>query len=758
MNASHRLPRRLHFAALALCALGIAGAARAQNNVAINATGAAANNYAILDVSSITQGLFIPRMATLPPNPATLPQGLTVFRTGAANVRGLWAVDYGQWIPLTNGNHGWDIYGNFLTNAADPNVDFIGTSDSPSRPMYFRTNNLPRMRMDATTGYLGVGWPILQPASKERLDINGAIRQYYVPSPGVETSNTNDPGVFRYQTRGNWTGTGNYKYGSNEKLAVNSASGAVISSVLGTVNNYPLQFAGHWGNVDGTAMRQGSSPPVIQPMINGWRAFENPYTEVIDKSWSHFREAVCDNVSRFVNIPSGIAPPYTMSNTVSPGAPNPGDQDLITPFICYNASRPYMRRQYLFLASELNMEIAQLNSNPSADGGFCPGEPIDQIAFWVTRNILKNVLTMSISVRNAPIGLTALNGFDNTPDYAGTMSCGTYVPPWPNGPVGGPSWFGINLAPFFVWDGTSNIIIEVAVRYQTNAGNPINAANNPVGCVNTGFNATYGANSVSPPPTVPAPVPIASCNLSSGSAIMQDNAGPPVPADWKSGPSTWRPVVRFHGKMSTASLAATSGVNNASYIYYPGALVVEDTLTNVSAIPWGRWRANYPAGNSYWAYQGSGTVSAQNGVYDNGLQLNDHVFDRAFDGRVAPGDAAHFGAERLLSIDEMEAFTRDHRHLPTMKGREAWKEKGGFSLGDLTNQLWATTETQALYVADLHDKLNVIEMLTNERPITTAEFRIARQDLGAMADLTDADKARLIADLRKRVTLTSSSR
>ena len=125
---------------------------------------------------------------------------------------------------------------------------------------------------------------------------------------------------------------------------------------------------------------------------------------------------------------------------------------------------------------------------------------------------------------------------------------------------------------------------------------------------------------------------------------------------------------------------------------------------------------------------------------------------------MAPGDAAHFGAERLLSIDEMEAFTRDHRHLPTMKGREAWKEKGGFSLGDLTNQLWATTETQALYVADLHDKLNVIEMLTNERPITTAEFRIARQDLGAMADLTDADKARLIADLRKRVTLTSSSR
>jgi hypothetical protein len=39
----------------------------------------------------------------------------------------------------------------------------------------------------------------------------------------VETSNTNTPGV-RYQTRGNWTAQ--LQYGSNEKLAVNSSSGA----------------------------------------------------------------------------------------------------------------------------------------------------------------------------------------------------------------------------------------------------------------------------------------------------------------------------------------------------------------------------------------------------------------------------------------------------------------------------------------------------------------------------------------------------
>jgi hypothetical protein len=217
--------------------------------------------------------------------------------------------------------------------------------------------------------------------------------------------------------------------------------------------------------------------------------------------------------------------------------------------------------------------------------------------------------------------------------------------------------------------------------------------------------------------------------------------------------------VRFAGTVSTAGPSGggiTSGTGN--YITYPGALVLEDSSKKWNDVPWGRWRVGFPTGSTYWSYQGDGTISAQNGIYDNGLALNDHVFDRAFDGRVAPGDAARFGGQRLLSIPEMAKFTAEHRHLPTMKGRPAWEAEGGFSMGDLGNQLWSTVETQALYVADLHDKLNVIEMLTSDRPITATEFQTASRELEGMAAYTDAEKARLIAGLRKRVPLTTPSR
>ena len=179
---------------------------------------------------------------------------------------------------------------------------------------------------------------------------------------------------------------------------------------------------------------------------------------------------------------------------------------------------------------------------------------------------------------------------------------------------------------------------------------------------------------------------------------------------------------------------ATSG-NKGRFITYPGAFIVEDTTNAISNIPWGRWRPNYPPGINYWSNQGNGTISAQNGVFDNGSRLNDHVFDRAFDGRVAPGDALQYGGRRTLDIAEMGAFTKEHRHLPPMKGRAAWDKEGGFSLGDLTNQLWTTTETNALYVTRLNDRLNVLEMLTDNRPLTAEEFKAAKEGLTAMGSL-----------------------
>src|SRR5690606_28974495 len=86
MTAQNRTPASALRAGLAsLCLLALGGGARAQSgNVAINNTGAAAQPTALLDVSSITQGIFLPRMGTLPPA-AALPNGLTVYKTLGIN-------------------------------------------------------------------------------------------------------------------------------------------------------------------------------------------------------------------------------------------------------------------------------------------------------------------------------------------------------------------------------------------------------------------------------------------------------------------------------------------------------------------------------------------------------------------------------------------------------------------------------------------------------------------------------------------------
>lgn len=741
----------------AMAALGtLALHATHAQNVAINTTGAAAQPTALLDVSSLTKGIFLPRMATLP-SPAGMPDGLTVYKTGSPH--GFRVVYNNQWVGLLPGYDAWDIYGNYLKNPANPNPDFLGSTDNA--PLYFRTNNLHRMRLDGTSGLLGVGYPAAAPASLERLDINGALRIFYTPPLGQQASKTDAPGVIRYQVYGTVAGSGQYRYGSAETMATNPNNSATNNAVLGINASYPLQYAGHWGNVNGKPLVQGvATPAVKQPDLGGWRALENPYNEVVNANWTHFREAVCG--------PGAVTFPNNFGSTIwnnTPAVPA-AEQAFVSPFPCSN-SLLFARRQYLFLKDELNLELAQ-EAGGTGTGGLCPGQPIDSVRFYVNPLVLRSAASVttdnfSVTVRNAPAGLNALNGFDNTSDY-GTLSCGAYPGGWPNGTVGTMAWMGVKLTPPFVWDGQSNVLIEVA----TKLGPPL-VGTNPQGysavrCINTGFYATYAAtfnNGLfgAPYTTPPAgPVPPASCNSVTNLATRMQDVNGPGPL-YLSGKSMWRPIVRFVGTVATAGPSGAGyTMGTANYIHYPGALILEDTLLNAGGVPFGRWRTGIPAGTTFWGYQRPGSISAQHGVFDNGVKLNDHVFDRAFDGRVAPQDAALFGDQRQLTMDEMAAFTRINRHLPTMKGRQAWNAQQGFSLGDLSNQLWATTETQALYVADLHDKLNVIEMLTSDRPVSEKEFLMARRELAVMNGYTDAEKMRLIAALRKRAALTQPAR
>lgn len=755
-----------------LCTTAVATAAWAQTgNIAVNQTGAAADPKAILDVSSTTMGLLIPRMSEAQRNNITAPaEGLLIYQTNGTP-RGFHVMHGGTWTPLLQGKNGWDLWGNHLLNGGDPTPDFIGTTDA--RSMMFRTNNIHRMQLDYATGYMAVGHPIntgAAGAAKERLDINGALGLYYYRG-GNPPSNTYDAGVFRYQPFGTLTGTGDYQYGTYELGPTSPNNGATWNVVYGSNKPSPLMHAAHWGNINGMDTVRGkvvaTAPPTItQPQLGGWRAFENPYEERIGMPWDHPREPVCQAGAQ-VSIPYGWAPNTNGGVWSNDAALTADDQRNATPYIRQGTGiNPYrVRRQYLFFAEELHAELAQEKGVAGVSGGLCRDEPINEIAFWVNGNgVIRTIAAGQghVIVRHAPPGLDQLVGFDNTPDHSGNIGCGAITSTWPDGT--GNHWHPINLTTPFYWDGESNIIVEVAFTTTPGPAGPpapvaVQQLSVPVTFAATANNIAVLDYTPLPNPYPPGPgwaCPNLFTPPTTNNGLLLPDFGT-NPMNYLVGSSTWRPVVRFGGTVAS-SMGGALG-NSAlgdRYINFTGALVMEDPnetgrINSLSpGLPWGRWRFNFPPGNPTFNYKGDGTISAQKGVFDNNSRLHDHVFDRHFDGRVAPLEAAEFGDQRTLSIPEMAAFTRDNRHLPTMKGRTDWNRTKGFSVGDLTNQLWATAETHALYVADLHDKLNVLEMLSTDRPLTENEFLAALKELATMPEYNDAEKARLITDLRQR--------
>lgn len=712
MTLHPSLRRKLLLAAVLIGPMALAQ----NNNIGINNTGAAPATQAILDVSSnftapaLQKGMLIPRMTAAQRGALATADGLTVYQTDAPVGFYHYSAAYARWFRHSGSGNAWDILGTDLVNSTK---DFIGTTDNQS--VVFKTNNVERMRFMATSGYLGVG--AVPNNALEQLDVNGAIRiwpQVQVsgtPGTNAQYSATSNPGVITYQ---------------KDTYLSTAALPDVPSSLL---------FRGHWGNV-GTS--GGAASPIttgsvsLAPTTGGWRRLENDYTEVFNANYTQQGDVTC--AAGTVEIPQGVA--ATLANMSA--------DPIVSPYAHNNT--PRARHQYMFRASELNAEINQLGANPLASGGLCANQPINSVAFYVWNTaVAKSWTFASVIVKHASPGLTDLSaGFDEGTDPGQACFVLTNSPAQ-NRPATVGGWDVFNLSTPFVWDGTRNVIVEVvttvtlagaipAVKYVADAGFIASAArnsNSAVGGCAGNFAPAGSCNSTIPGSALPW-----------GAACGTSNA---VIA---------RPVVRFGG--TVASITPLMGpISGGRYLRYYGGLIAESTM---DPIPWGRKRTNFPVGNSDDSYRGPGTVSAEKGIYDNGVRLNDHVFDRAFDGRVAPTDADVFGDGRNLPIRDMAEFTRANRHLPTMRGRDSWTREGGFSLGDLTNQLWTTAETQALYVVDLHDRLNVLEMLSNHRPLSRDESAQARRAVCAMGTLTETEKAGLIAHLQSRTVDTSTQR
>lgn len=715
--------------------------ASAQNNrgVAVNNDGRAPNPYAILDVGSyytpigtaIQKGMLIPRMTYAQRTAgalgavAGLPQGLTVYQTDLSGSfpPGFYVVEYGQWFRLDNGADSWSINGN---NTGIPANDFFGTRDD--QDLVFRTNNAQVMRVEGTNGtrYVHVGTNTTVP--NEWLDVpNGAIR-IFNPSPGT------------------WAGTN-----PNVKFAATNLQGTIMFRPSGTGSpgdslqstyappGFPTQanrdivmWNGHWGNIDGTAP---GNLAAADAHAGGWNRLENEYEERFTKAYTQQGTPTCASGS--VEVPANVT--ITAANLTSALASPVREYVSLYPHNAFNR----IRHQHMYLRTELNVEANQLSGNVNATGGLCAGQPITSLAFYVGTGGATKIIPlngMSITIKHVALGVNNLaGGFDNStdPDQACYLQTATTNRPTVSG-----AWETFTpLSQPFVWDGTRNIVVEIAYTagVGTVAQPPILFGPSPAGALLT---ASWNTNANVAPCINTAP--LGACPATAAPGGMPWNFTPTCGSSPANGGTTqYRPVVRFNGTVATAP-AATSGTN--SFIWYNGGFVAESTT---SPNPWGRQTT------PYFAFRGPGTISAENGVYDNGTQLNDHVFDRAFDGAVKPADAEKFGSGRNLGIQEMADHTRMNRHLPTMKGRDSWRVERGFSLGDLTNQLWTTAETQALYVTELNDKLNVLELLSNDRPLDRTEADLAKGSIRGLSAYTEAEKAALIRTIDQRTVTTN---
>ncbi len=108
------------------------------------------NSSSILDLTTTTQGLLVPRMTlaqkTAISSPAT---GLMIFQTDGAS--GFWFYTGSAWIPALANNNGWTTTGNSGTTAG---TNFIGTTDATD--VVIKSNNTEIYRA-TSTGRLGIG-------------------------------------------------------------------------------------------------------------------------------------------------------------------------------------------------------------------------------------------------------------------------------------------------------------------------------------------------------------------------------------------------------------------------------------------------------------------------------------------------------------------------------------------------------------------------------------------------------------------------
>lgn len=448
----------------------------------------------------------------------------------------------------------------------------------------------------------------------------------------------------------------------------------------------------HTGNVDGTA--------------TGWKRMENAETRYINQAYCPIVQQ-CGTTDG-TQIRGTYAGAPLVSNGILGG-------QIYTPFATNTFAnlRQGFRAQYLYPGTEL------------LAAGLCPGF-MTKISFYVisgegacTPFVNCPDLKVDIRMGNTALGtfgaVTALQATPTAVDWDApteasavlNTNSGTQIlasAGWVDFPLSGAgfNWTGGNLIIDVSWQRAASLGISPAVQHEVVAGYTCAKYVQ----VLTGSNTLHGNT-------------------------YQDN---PLTANAYSATNSARPVTRFYGKVSSPGYGA---VTNASFLNYGGGLMIDH---NANPTTWADA-----------AYMGPGTIRASLAVYDGNTALSDHVFDRYFDGSVAPQDAKQAEGYAYVGLPELKDYLQQERHLPNMPSREDWDLHGSPSLGRLQTGLWESVETQALYITQLEKDLTALESLAFGQLKDPNELAQLLIDVKNSRRLTEAQKLHIADALQARL-------
>ncbi len=135
-----------------------------QTDLKLGTTPGIKDASAVLDLSSTTKGLLIPRLTTVQMNAITSPTvGLMIYNTDL-NCLHYYFSGWKSQCDAANMS-GWSILGNANTT---PATNFLGTTNS--QDLVFRTNNTERLRI-LSGGFVGINTS----APTSTLDVSGSV-------------------------------------------------------------------------------------------------------------------------------------------------------------------------------------------------------------------------------------------------------------------------------------------------------------------------------------------------------------------------------------------------------------------------------------------------------------------------------------------------------------------------------------------------------------------------------------------------------